>query len=201
MVSTLMLLIGLFLLYCYTVDKELKKLTASITHVLNGNKGISFDDAIEGEIGVLKAQIVKITLINLMEERSKLSRDKVFLSNMLSDISHQLKTPITSISIMTDLLSQETMTEADKRTFLQNIRKSLNRIEWLVQTLLKAAKLDAGTIEMQQEKTTLKGLVERSIESLDKQHFKVEVSSEINKGTTFIIKFYCDKNLRRKVTE
>lgn len=82
----------------------------------------------------------------LSEHRSLLQQDKLQLTDAISDISHQLKTPITSMTVMADLLSAPDLPPLKRTKFTHHIRIQLERIDWLVSSLLKLAKMDAGTI-------------------------------------------------------
>jgi K+-sensing histidine kinase KdpD len=75
-----------------------------------------------------------------------LKNEKAGLADSLSDISHQLKTPLTSMTVMTDLLCDPALPDAKRKEFTGMIRNQLERIEWLVTSLLKLSRFDAGTI-------------------------------------------------------
>lgn len=97
----------------------------------------------EGSFNILKNDIY--ALVNTKNEQIKaVETERDSLSDYMADISHQLKTPITSMMIMADLLEEA---EPEKQTeFIHNIQVSLNKMEWLVGALLKMAKLDANAI-------------------------------------------------------
>lgn len=80
----------------------------------------------------------------LSEHRSLLQQDKLQLTDAISDISHQLKTPITSMTVMADLLSAPDLPPLKRTEFTHHIRIQLERIDWLVSSLLKLAKMDGG---------------------------------------------------------
>lgn len=113
----------------------------------------------EGELSILKNTLYKLSM-TLLHQKELLQQDKEYLADAISDISHQLKTPITSILVMTDLLDQEELEEAKRKEFLRNILNSVKRMEWLVQSLLKIAKLDAGSIVLKKEAVSITELIE-----------------------------------------
>jgi signal transduction histidine kinase len=121
-------------------------------------------DNSEGDISMLKNEIYKITTM-LREQAETLQRDKRSLSDSIADISHQLKTPMTSLFVLNDLLSGDPDPET-KQIFLQKIESQLKRMEWLVSSLLKLSKLDAGTVEMKKEAISARQLVESALEPL-----------------------------------
>jgi signal transduction histidine kinase len=102
----------------------------------------------------------------LSEQSSYLEQDKVKLTNAISDISHQLKTPLTSMMVMADLLSSNQLDESKRAEFTQNIRVQLERIEWLVSSLLKLSKIDAGTVSFKKDQVSVRSLIERAVQPL-----------------------------------
>src|SRR5688572_20855695 len=96
---------------------------------------------------------------------SLLQKDKTALSNLIADISHQIKTPLTSMGVLADLLAEEPP-EADRRAFVERLRAQLGRIQWLVAALLKLARLDAGTTAFKSEPVDMRWLIERALEPL-----------------------------------
>ncbi|MEF9961208.1 MAG: HAMP domain-containing sensor histidine kinase [Erysipelotrichaceae bacterium] len=119
----------------------------------------------EGVLSILSNDIYKVTVM-LKENNLILQEDKEKLGNDLADISHQLKTPLTSMSMMCDLLSQETLSDEQRIKFLKNIRSQLQRIEWLVTSLLKMSKLQIGTVHFLKESIQAKDLLHKASESV-----------------------------------
>jgi signal transduction histidine kinase len=142
---------------------EIEKLSGYLRRISSGDDSLDLRDNYEGELSILKNDIYKVTLM-LFESRSYLERDKIALTNALSDISHQLKTPLTSMMVMADLLSDSKLEGAKRAEFTENIRVQLDRIEWLVSSLLKLSKIDAGTIEFKKDKVTVRELIDRAIQ-------------------------------------
>ena len=119
----------------------------------------------EGEISLLKNEIYKITLL-LKEQAEQLKQEKRLLSDSLADISHQLKTPLTSLKVLMDLLTQEP-SENMRETFQDRIRSQINRLLWLTEALLKFSKLDSDTLVMKQETVSVPDLVQRALKALE----------------------------------
>ena len=145
--------------------KEIEKLSGYLRRISNGNYKLDVRDNHEGELSILKSDIYKVTLM-LSEQRSYLEEDKVKLTNAISDISHQLKTPLTSMMVMADLLSDNKLNETKRAEFTQNIRIQLERIEWLVSSLLKLSKIDAGTVSFKKDNVSVRDLIERAVQSV-----------------------------------
>ena len=141
--------------------RELRRMCRVIDRILNGDYSLDPRDNREGELSVLKSQLYKVT-VAFSQQAEQLKQDKLTLSDAISDISHQLKTPMTSMLVMTDLLCDADL-PAEKRTeFTSNIRTQLERMQWLVSALLKLARLDAGTVSFQREKMTAAKLFQRA---------------------------------------
>lgn len=132
--------------------------------IAEGGSSLDIRDNDEGEFSRMKNEIYKITTM-LREQAERLERDQRSLAASIADISHQLKTPLTSLSVMTDLL--EGNPAADKRAeFVQRIRSQLRRMEWLVTSLLKLSKLDTGTAGMKRVPYRVRTVIDRALDTL-----------------------------------
>jgi signal transduction histidine kinase len=116
-------------------------------------------------LSVLKSDIYKVTLM-LAEHGSHLQQDRLKLTYAISDISHQLKTPLTSMMMMADLLSDANLSEPKREEFTRNIQVQLERIEWLVSSLLKLSKIDAGTAQFRKEQVKVGDLLHNVVEPM-----------------------------------
>ncbi|GED16812.1 sensor histidine kinase [Aneurinibacillus migulanus] len=157
------LFIGSSLLFTRWRYRELEKLSVYLREISSGNYSLDVRDNQEGELSILKNDIYKVTLM-LSEQRSLLQRDKLQLTDAISDISHQLKTPLTSMTVMADLLSDPDLPPAKRTEFTHNIRIQLERIDWLVSSLLKLSKIDAKTIHFKKDQILMKKLIQKALE-------------------------------------
>jgi K+-sensing histidine kinase KdpD len=164
--------------------RDIKRLSENIRKIIDGQQ-IDLRDNCEGAWGILKNDIH--TLASLKNEQvNTLRRDRDRMKDNLTDISHQLKTPLTSMMIMADLLESnltaENPNEEKQAEFLTNIKTGLTRMEWLVSALLKMAKLDAGAVEFSREQIKSNELVDIALEPLqillDIKNQSVEISCE-----------------------
>lgn len=158
-----MLLIGTTLLFTRWRYRELEKLSVYLREITSGNNSLDVRDNQEGELSILKNDIYKVTLM-LSEHRSLLQRDKIQLTDAISDISHQLKTPLTSMTVMADLLSAPDLPPAKRTEFTHHIRIQLERIDWLVSSLLKLSKMDAKSIPFKKDRIPMKNLIQKALE-------------------------------------
>jgi len=160
---TSVLLAGCSFIFTRWRYREIEKLSGYLRKISSGDDSLDVRDNQEGELSILKNDIYKVTLM-LFEHRSFLEKDKLTLTNALSDISHQLKTPLTSMMVMADLLSDSTLEESKRAEFTQHIRVQLERIEWLVSSLLKLSKIDAGTISFKKDKVVVRDLIQSVVQ-------------------------------------
>ncbi len=150
----------------YKRYKKIYNLSADIDKILHcENLKISLDKYAEGELGVLQSEIHKMT-IHLNEQRQLLQNDKIHLADSIADISHQIRTPLTSINLLVQLLSEPSISEEKRMKLTRELLDLLSRIDWLITTLLKISKLDAGTVEFTREKISLSELINKSVSPL-----------------------------------
>lgn len=159
------LLIGCSLLFTRLRYREIEKLSEYLRQISSGNYSLDVRDNVEGELSILKNDIYKVTLM-LSEQRSLLQEDKIKLTDAISDISHQLKTPLTSMTVMADLLSDPELHVDKRMEFTRKISLQLERIGWLVSSLLKFSKIDAGTIDFKKDQVRVTQLVQKSLEPM-----------------------------------
>jgi signal transduction histidine kinase len=155
-----------FLLVRYqrAVSAQVAGLSLYLRQIEAGDYTLDVRDNGEGSFSQLKNELYKVT-VRLREQAELLQRDKTALSNLIADISHQIKTPLTSLGVLADLLAEDPP-EADRLAFVERLRAQLGRIQWLVTALLKLARLDAGTAAFKSEPVDVRGLIERALEPL-----------------------------------
>lgn len=155
------LLTAVFLYFTKKRYDKLNELNNYLSLVCSGKFDLDIADNAEGELSILKNNLYKVITI-LRSQNDMLKKDKLYLTDSLADISHQLKTPLTSMMVMTDLLRQDNAPEK-KNEFLTIIESQLDKMKWLITNMLKLSKLDAGTAEFRREPFSLKAVLERSI--------------------------------------
>lgn len=164
---------------------EIERLSADIRRIIDGQE-VDFRENREGVWGILKNDIHTLASIKNAEADSfQLERDA--MADTLANISHQIKTPLTSMMMMADLLDNA---PPDKQAeFIANIKTGLNRMEWLASALLKMAKLDAGAIELSKENMDSGALISLALDPL-------RILLEIKNQSVEIIdeaELFCDK--------
>ena len=164
--SVVTFLLGAILtLTFYIVTRRRYKKIADLNNYLSlvcaGNYMIDINDNTEGELSILKNNLYKVIVL-LRSKNELLEKDKIYLADSLADISHQLKTPLTSLMVMVDLLKDEKNIDKQKQ-FISIIEIQISKIKWLVENLLKLSKLDAGTIKFKKEKIDVLSVITKSL--------------------------------------
>ena len=150
--------------YCIGTFKRYEKLSSlasDINRILHGDNSIDFDNYSEGELSILQSEIYKMT-VRLREQQLTLIKEKTYLADSIADISHQIRTPLTSINLLVELLSETNLTEERRNRLTHELYELLSRVDWLITTLLKISKLDAGTVEFKRDRVTLETLIKKS---------------------------------------
>jgi signal transduction histidine kinase len=161
----LLFVISISVFFSYWRYQQIGKLSDYLKRITGGDYSLDIRDNDEGELSILKNEIFKVT-VTLREQAELLRKDKRFLADSISDISHQLKTPITSMVVMTDLIADDNLPQDKRIEFTKNIRSQLERLQWLVASLLKLSKIDAGTIEFKKESVNIRSLIDKACEPL-----------------------------------
>lgn len=184
------LIILIFYLYDKNKSKKIKEITKMISKINNRQFDIDINDFNEGELSILKNEISKTTIM-LRQVADNSVKDKLNLKDSLGDISHQLKTPLTSITIMIDnILDNPDMDEKTRKRFLINIKREILNINFLVMSLLKLSKFDANVVRFNKESVYLKDIIKESIKNVsmikELKNITIKVSGDDN------IKLLCD---------
>lgn len=149
----------------YWKYRQLARLADYLSRISAGEYDLDVRDNAEGELSILKSEIYKVTT-KLADYNELLKKEKLQLADAMSDISHQLKTPLTSMLMMADFLRDGNLPPEKREEFTARLSAQLERIQWLVSSLLKLSKLDVGTVEMKREPVSLRALAEKAAEPL-----------------------------------
>lgn len=160
-----MLFMLLIILYKKSQEKKINEISNYMNSVLNGNYSLDIRSYEEGRLSILKNDIYKIT-VKLKEQTDMAINEKNNLEMILSDISHQIKTPLTSMYVINDLLKSDKLSKKEKIEFLNKNESQLERIEWLVTSLLKLSRLDNGFVKLKKEKVEVAKLIDNCLNPL-----------------------------------
>ncbi len=168
---------------------QITKLSDYLHRINSGQFNLEVGHCYEGELSILKSEILKTTLA-LSSQASDLKEEKTRLANSMSDISHQLKTPLTAMSVLTELLADPCCPIQERREFSTQIQAQIERLQWLSTSLLKLAQIDAGTIVFNLNQVPVEALFKKATSPLlvaselrgQKIHLTGEIHAEV----------YCD---------
>ncbi len=180
--------LGIYLIYVITQEKKIAEINEYIKQINNKNYILKIEENDNGELSKLRNELYKTTV--LLKETAEISeKEKENLSTAIADISHQLKTPLTSIRIMLDNIQDDPDMEKEVREdFLREISKQIDWISSLVVALLKIAKFDAGTIKMENNEINAKNLIDNIISNLAilMELKNIEIITNVDEKATFI---------------
>lgn len=172
LVNTLFLIVAIailvtaFLIFNKNKDDEINEITKYIEEINRKNYKLNIDEMSEDELSILKSEIYKTTIM-LKEAAENSNKEKLQLKEALSDISHQLKTPLTSILIILDNLIDDPNMENDVREdFIRDIKIEMTNISFFVQSILKLSKLDTNTVDFIVEKVYIKDIIDEVTKKL-----------------------------------
>lgn len=164
--AVLCLALGIILIIVFTFVtkrryKNLNDLNDYLSLVCKGIYDMNIDDNTEGELSILKNNLYKVITL-LQSQNEYLKNDKLYLADSIADISHQLKTPLTSMMMMCELLENEE--NPDKRQeFVAVINNQLSKMKWLITNILKISKLDADATEFKREEVSISKVLDDSL--------------------------------------
>lgn len=180
--------LGIYLIYVITQEKKIAEINEYIKQINNKNYILKIEENDNGELSKLRNELYKTTV--LLKETAEISeKEKENLSTAIADISHQLKTPLTSIRIMLDNIQDDPDMEKEVREdFLIEISKQIDWISSLVVALLKIAKFDAGTIKMENNEINAKNLIDNIVSNLAilMELKNIEIITNVDEKATFI---------------
>lgn len=161
---------ALVMIILYAADyhircRAMKRFANEINNILHGADEINLSTYCEGELSILRSEVAKL-IVRLRTQASELQKERSRLANFISDISHQLKTPLTAVGVMLHTLLND-LSEEKRTECVMSIMRQLMRIEWLVSALLKSAKLDAGTVEFKPRATQLHEIIQKAVEPIE----------------------------------
>ena len=153
-----------FLIHTYLRYRDLKRLAARLDAVLHGERELAFERMGEGELAILASELDKMVL-RLTLTADDLARERQQLADALADISHQLKTPLTALSLTTELVRKDLLRRGDcpaEVERLRHIEQLEVHVQELVAVLLRLGGLDAGALQFAHVPVAVAELVERA---------------------------------------
>ncbi len=174
LIGLLALIIGIILYKYIVLRKETRELSDYIDQALDGNLEITEFD--EKELSKIKSKLIKFLYSNQVKEK-KISTEKNKTKDLIADISHQTKTPITNLSLYINLLEDD-----PKDEYLEIIKYELNKLKFLIQNLVKSSRLESDIISLQKHQANLKDIVDDVLREfkviLDEKDIRINLKEE-----------------------
>ena len=166
LIITIASLCILYFRYNYKRKNDIKDIIKYIEQINRRNYELEIDTISEDELSILKNEIYK-TAVMLKEAALNSNKDKLNLKKSLEDISHQLKTPLTSILVLLDnLIDEPDMDSSIRNDFIIDIKRNVININFLVQALLKLSKFDANTVHFIKKENDLEMIAKEAIKNV-----------------------------------
>lgn len=186
----LIIVIIIFYLYEKNKTKKMDEIFRMIEEVSMGNYSVDFEKYSEDELSIVRDNLYKITK-KIKEESINSKNDRVILKNSLDNISHQLKTPITAISISLDNILDNDLTDEKRREFLFSIKKEISNINFLIKSMLQLSRLSSNVVKFNRKDNSLSKLVKESLERVDLLRDLKNINVEVLGEDSLVL---CDYN-------
>lgn len=162
--------------------QSIAHLSEQIDRVLHNADYLYINESEEGELSILQSEITKMTL-RIKEQNDALKKEKEHLAESLADIAHQLRTPLTSAHLILSLL-EKNPAEKERKNLLRELEGLFAQMEWLVNSLLKLSRLDAGIVAFKNEPMEMRSLMNAAVHPLliSMELHNIELYTEIPSG-------------------
>ncbi|MBE5994576.1 MAG: HAMP domain-containing histidine kinase [Paenibacillaceae bacterium] len=171
-----------FIVFTKARYENIARISNEIDLILHNADHLYIGELDEGELSILHSEIGKMTL-RIREQNEVLKKEKKHLADSLADIAHQLKTPLTSVNLILSLLANNP-DEDQRKVLLREMDELLVRMDWLITTLLKLSRLDAGIIVFQREpidvNALIRGVLQPFLIQMELHH--IELQTDVPKG-------------------
>lgn len=167
-VLTIFLILFIIIMFFsyYSIYHRINRIVLASEKIVEGDFSIKFESESEGLLSKLEHQFSQMSK-RLELSFEALRNGKIFLKNMISDISHQLKTPLSSIKMFNELMDDKNIQDEDRIEFIKRSGIQIERMEWLIKNLLKLARIEAGAIEFNNEKAPILKTINNALSSLE----------------------------------
>lgn len=165
--------------------------------VLNETE-IEQSDLKEGEISMLADRMLRIQE-KLNIEIGKAKEEKEQVKQLISNLSHQLKTPLANVMMYQEMLESEELTEEEKRVFLKKLRVQSEKIDWMLGSLFKMMKLEQNVISLDVKEEGIKETIQQAVSNIYEKAEKKEIEICMEEGADYLL--WHDRRWTREVFE
>lgn len=159
--------------------KSISQLCGEIDKILHGADKFVFDEFQEGELGILSSEIHKMT-VRLREQNSVLRKDKQFMKEALEDMSHQLRTPLTTMLVILDIMRGKDITAKQQNEYIRELCGLLSGMQWKLETMLNLSRLEAGAVTFRSENISVCELIKSALGPIEVSIELKNISIDIN---------------------
>ena len=162
--------------------KSIAQIADQIDLVLHNADHLYIGESDEGELSILQSEITKMTL-RIREQNDALKKEKEQLADSLADIAHQLRTPLTSVNLILSLLENNT-DENERKALIRETKELFVQMDWLLASLLKLSRLDAGIVVFQSEQIDVNALISAALHPLliPMELHNIDLQTDVPKG-------------------
>ncbi len=192
-----LLLLGMNLWFHAKRFRKVAKLCDQVDEILHGAEHLSFGEFQEGELSILSSEIHKMT-VRLREQNARLAHEQQFMKEAMEDISHQLRTPLTSTMLILGMMRDPALSQKERMEYLHELYGLLTRMQWLIETMLTISRLEAGAVKFQTVTVSCRRLISAALEPLSIAMELKNITVEIDaaEGPSFQGDFqYCTEAL------
>lgn len=163
--------------------QSIAQLSEQIDLVLHNADHLFIGEASEGELSILQSEITKMTL-RIREQNDALKKEKMHLAESMADIAHQLRTPLTSVNLILSLL-ENNADEKERKAMIRETKELFVQMDWLLTSLLKLSRLDAGIVAFQREKIDVHTLISSAVHPflISMELHNIALQTDVPKGT------------------
>ena len=185
------IMIIIYIKYSNDKDKKINEINRMVEEISIGNYEIDFNNKSEDDLSIFRDNLYKITL-KLKEESENTLKDKKELKESLENISHQLKTPLTAMSISIDnILESKNIKDEKRREFLIDIRKEINNINFFIKNLLQLSRFEVNVVNFERNEYDILEIVKASLQKVELLCDLKNIEIELKEDNALL---YCDYN-------
>lgn len=186
----IMLNVILFLKGSKCFEQKLEAFSSNIDKLMDGDYSVNICDEEEGILSRISTQFEQMSR-RLKISFESLEKEKENIKSLITDISHQLKTPLASIKMFNSLLLEDGLGNSERMEFLNRSKEDINKLEWLTSSLVKLSRLEAGMINLKKEKGDIKETIFRAVNDVYLKAEEKDIDISLEESKSIFIFYDC----------